>query len=132
LGAFGAAAATPVSVSSGVGEKIERPESAADLARSYELGIGELNLDLGAVSLSPGTTSVDASVGVGNLVITVPPNVALEIDAHAGVGQVDVLGRRDDGVDAEKTTSVAGSTPDAPVLDVEADIGMGNIEVRRG
>jgi phage shock protein PspC (stress-responsive transcriptional regulator) len=132
LGAFGAAAATPVSVSFGVGEKIERPESAADLARSYELGIGELNLDLGAVSLSPGTTSVDASVGVGNLVITVPPNVALEIDAHAGVGQVDVLGRRDDGVDAEKTTSVAGSTPDAPVLDVEADIGMGNIEVRRG
>ena len=132
LGAFGAAAATPVSVSSGVGEKIERPESAAELDRSYELGIGELNLDLGAVSLSPGTTSVDASVGVGNLVITVPRGVALEIDAHAGVGEVDVLGRRDDGIDAQKTTSVAGSTPNAPVLDVEADIGMGNIEVRRG
>ena len=132
LGAFGAAAATPVSVSSGVGEKIQRPESAAELDRSYELGIGELNLDLGAVSLSPGTTSVDASVGVGNLVITVPRGVALEIDAHAGVGEVDVLGRRDDGVDAQKTTSVAGSTPNAPVLDVEADIGMGNIEVRRG
>jgi hypothetical protein len=65
-------------------------------------------------------------------VITVPRNVALEIDAHAGVGEVNVLGRRDDGVDAHKTTSVAGSTPDAPVLDVEADIGMGNIEVRRG
>ena len=132
LGAFGAAAATPVSVSSGVGEKIERPESAAELDPSYELGIGELNLDLGAVSLSPGTTSVDASVGVGNLVITVPRGVALEIDAHAGVGEVDVLGRRDDGVDAQKTISVAGSTPNAAVLDVEADIGMGNIEVRRG
>jgi phage shock protein PspC (stress-responsive transcriptional regulator) len=132
LGAFTAAAATPVSVSSGVGEKIERPESAAELDRSYELGIGELNLDLGAVPLSPGTTSVDASVGVGNLVITVPPNVALEIDAHAGIGEVDVLGRRDDGVDAQKTITVAGAIPDAPVLDVEADIGMGNIEVRRG
>ena len=39
---------------------------------SYELGIGELNLDLSAVSLPAGTTPVDANVGVGNLVITVP------------------------------------------------------------
>jgi phage shock protein PspC (stress-responsive transcriptional regulator) len=132
LAAFGVAAATPVSVSSGVGEKTERPESAAAVDPTYELGIGELNLDLGAVSLPSGTTSVDASVGVGNLVITVPRDVALEIDAHAGVGEVNILGRRDDGVDAQKTITVAGSSPDAAVLDVEADIGMGNIEVRRG
>ena len=132
LGAFGVAAATPVSVSSGVGEKIERPESVAALEPTYELGIGELDLDLGAVSLPSGTTSVDASVGVGSLVITVPRDVALEVDAHAGVGEVNVLGRRDDGVDAQKTITVAGSSPDAAVLEVEADIGIGNIEVRRG
>ena len=132
LGAFGVAAATPVSVSSGVGEKTERPESVSALDPSYELGIGELNLDLSAVSLSPGTTSVDANVGIGNLVITVPRGIALEVDAHAGVGEVDVLGRRDDGVDAQKTVSVDGSSPNGAVLNVEADIGMGNIEVRRG
>ena len=64
--------------------------------------------------------------------ITVPRGVALEIDAHAGVGEVDVLGRRDDGVDAQKTISVDGSSPNGAVLNVEADIGIGNIEVRRG
>ena len=111
LAAFGVAAATPVSVSSGVGEKIERPESVTALEPSYELGIGELDLDLGAVSLPSGTTSVDASVGIGNLVITVPRDVALEIDAHAGVGEVERSRRRDDGVDAQKTITVAGSTP---------------------
>jgi phage shock protein PspC (stress-responsive transcriptional regulator) len=88
--------------------------------------------DLSAVSLSPGTTSVDANVGIGNLVITVPRGIALEVDAHAGVGEVDVLGRRDDGVDAQKTVSVDGSSPNGALLNVEADIGMGNIEVRRG
>ena len=132
LAAFGVAAATPVSISSGVGDKDERPATAAALESSYELGMGELDLDLGAVTLPAGTTPVDASVGIGSLVITVPEDVALEIDAQAGVGEVDVLGERDDGIDAHRTLSLAGSTPDAPVLEVEADVGIGSIEVRRG
>jgi phage shock protein PspC (stress-responsive transcriptional regulator) len=132
LAAFGVAAMTPVSISSGVGEKQEQPETFAALASSYELGMGELDLDLTAVTLPAGTTPVDANVGVGSLVITVPRNVALEIDAQAGVGEVNVFGRRDDGIDAHRTLSFAGSTPDAPVLEVEADVGIGNIEVRRG
>ena len=79
--------------------------------------MGELDLDLGAVTLPAGTTPVDASVGIGSLVITVPEDVALEIDAQAGVGEVNVLGERDDGVDAHRTLSFAGSTPNAPVLE---------------
>ena len=35
-------------------------------------------------------------------------------------------------MDAQKTVSVDGSSPNGAVLNVEADIGMGNIEVRRG
>ena len=72
LAAFGVAAATPVSISSGVGEKNEQPATVAALESSYELGMGELDLDLGAVTLPAGTTPVDASVGIGSLVITVP------------------------------------------------------------
>ena len=132
LAAFGVAAATPVSISSGVGEKNEQPATAAALESSYELGMGELDLDLGAVTLPAGTTPVDANVGIGSLVITVPEDVALEIDAQAGVGEFNVLGKRDDGINAHRTFSFAGSTPNAPVLDVEADVGIGNIEVRRG
>jgi hypothetical protein len=65
-------------------------------------------------------------------VITVPKGVALELDVQAGVGEINVLGKLDDGIDAHRTLSVPGSTPDAAVLDVEADVGIGNIEVRRG
>ena len=132
LAAFGVAAMTPVSISSGVGEKQVQPETFAALQSSYELGMGELDLDLTSVTLPDGTTPVDANVGVGSLVITVPRNVALEIDAQAGVGEINVLGLRDDGIDAHRTFSFAGSRPDAPVLELEADVGIGNIEVRRG
>ncbi|HWL33764.1 MAG TPA: PspC domain-containing protein [Gaiellaceae bacterium] len=132
LAAFGAAAVTPVSVSSGIGEKVERPLVVSAVQPSYELGVGELDLDLGSVNLRPGTTSVDASVGVGQLLVTVPEDVAVEVDAHAGVGEVNIFGARDEGVDADRTVTIPGSTPDAPVLEIEADIGFGYIEVRRG
>ena len=132
LAAFGIAAATPVSVSSGAGEKTERPLTADALQSSYELGVGALDLDLRAVELPAGTTSLDASVGAGELVITVPEGVALEIDAHAGVGELDIVGERDDGIDVDRTLTLAGATPDAPLLQLEADVGFGSIEVRRG
>ena len=54
LPAFGVAAVTPVSVSAGVGDKLEQPVTAAALDPSYELGVGELELDLTSVPLSAG------------------------------------------------------------------------------
>ena len=132
LSAFALAAITPVSVGAGVGEKDERPTTVTELDPSYELGIGDLDLDFSAVTLPAGTTDVDASVGVGKLVVTVPADVALVIDAHAGVGSIDLLGARDDGVDADRSITLPGSTPDAPVLDLEADIAIGDIQVLRG
>ena len=132
LAAFALAAITPVSVGAGVGEKSERPATVTALDPSYEHGIGELELDLSDITLPAGTTSVDASVGIGKIVVTVPEDVALVIDAHAGVGSIDLLGARDDGVDADRTIRLPGSTPDAPVLDLEADIAIGDIQVQRG
>ena len=133
LVAFGVTALTPVSVSSGVGERLEQPLTSAAVEPSYELGLGELDLDLGDLALTSGTTTtVEASVGIGSLVITVPEGVALEIDAEAGIGEVDVLGSTDDGVDAHQALSLDGPTPDAPVLEIEADVGLGGIEVVRG
>jgi len=132
LSAFSLAAMTPVSVSAGIGEKSESPATVTELDPTYELGIGDLQLDLGDLTLPAGTTFVDASVGIGKLVVTVPEDVAVEIDAHAGVGSIDLMGALDDGVDADRTLTLPGSTADAPVLDLEADIAIGDIEVRRG
>jgi phage shock protein PspC (stress-responsive transcriptional regulator) len=130
LAGFGVAALTPVSVSSGVGEKVERPVTS--LQRNYELGVGNLQLDLTEFPWpSATTTAVDASVGVGHLVITVPADVGLEVDARSGAGEVDILGATDDGVGAHRTISLPGPGPDVPILDLDLDVGIGNVEVRR-
>jgi phage shock protein PspC (stress-responsive transcriptional regulator) len=54
LAAFAAAAITPVSVGAGVGEKTERPTTIVALDSSYEHGIGDLELDLGGLTLPAG------------------------------------------------------------------------------
>jgi hypothetical protein len=127
-----AAAVSPVSLSAGIGERDERPRDTAQLERSYEFAIGDFTVDLRDVTLPPGRTRVDVELGIGNLLIRVPEAVALAIDAHAAGGQVSVLGETDDGSDADERAFVPGSTPDAPVLELDADIGFGHLAVRRG
>ena len=132
LAGFGVAASTPVSVSSGIGDKVERPLGAADLESSYEYGIGEYELDLRNVQLAGGETRVDVSLGIGELVVIVPDDVALEIDAHAGAGEVTVLGARDDGLGADEEASIPGPVEDAPTLVLDATVGFGEIRVLGG
>ena len=75
---------------------------------------------------------MSAKVGIGELVVTVPEDAALVIDAHAGLGRVDVLGREDDGAGAHERVIAPGATADSPVLELDADVAIGNLEVRRG
>jgi phage shock protein PspC (stress-responsive transcriptional regulator) len=132
LAGFAGAASVPVSISAGTGDRLERPLDAAALQSSYEFGIGDYTVDLSELELQPGTTNVDVSLGIGDLLVTVPEGVALEIDAHAGAGDVIVLGDGDDGLGADRQASVPGPSGDAPVLVLEADVGLGQVEVRRG
>ena len=60
---------------------------------------------------------MEVKLGIGETIVTVPENAALEIDAHAGAGEVDVLGEVDEGTGAGARVSIPGSTADAPVLD---------------
>jgi hypothetical protein len=126
------AAVSPVGLSAGIGERDERPRSTAQLERSYEHGIGDMTVDLRDVALPPGTTKVDVELGIGNLLVRVPEEAALEIEARAVGGQVTVLGDTDDGSDVEQQAVVPGSTTDAPVLELAADVGFGHLDVRRG
>jgi phage shock protein PspC (stress-responsive transcriptional regulator) len=132
LAAFGFAAALPVSISEGVGDRLERPLTATALERRYEYGIGDFELDLRNVELSGGTTRVDASLGIGELLVVVPDDVALDIDAHAGAGEVIVMGSMDDGLGARRELVLPGPDDDSPLLVLDAGVGFGQVEVRRG
>ena len=132
LATFGVAASSPDSLTSGVGDRNEQPQAATEIESSYEHGIGDFTLALADTELPAGTTHIEAKLGIGELVVTVPEEAALVIDAHTAAGRVEVLGQEDDGLGAHERLVSPGALPDSPVLELEADVGAGNLEIRRG
>ena len=103
-----------------------------EIQRRYELSIGELAVDLGAAELPAGRTQVDVAVGFGDVTVTVPRGVAVEIDARAGVGDLNVLGRVDEGFTPRIRTFEPGLDANVPILELDIDVGLGELEIVRG
>jgi hypothetical protein len=118
----------------GVGNRTERPTSTAELKPEYHLAIGELTVDLSGVSFPPeSTTDVKATVGVGHLVVVVPRGVEVDVRGHAGAGAVQLPGNDDTqgGVRVNRDTQLrAGAGPGAPRINLDAQVGVGQVEVR--
>ena len=115
----------------GVGDRTEHPVTAVR-AEPYGLAVGQLTVDLRDVPLPAGaTTTVKARVGVGRLAVQVPQGVALQVDARSGLGQVQALGRNEEGT-AVRLEARSGDWSDADrrlVLDLR--VGVGQIEVQQ-
>src|SRR5919205_2221015 len=121
------ATAFHVNVGNGIGTRTYVPAAAADVHRDYKLGIGHLGLDLSNVRLPRGETDVDARVGIGELVVTVPENAAVRVKGDAQVGAVDVFDRHADGHDAGLTVGATGYR----VLVLHVRAGLGQVTVDR-
>jgi hypothetical protein len=112
----------------GVGERRIDPTSMSDLESPYRLGIGSLRIDLGDLGVE-GTVEIEADVGLGDLLVIVPDDVAVDVQVRAGAGEVRLFGERSEGVDVEDSFTTSGSPRD--VLVIDASVFMGQVEVRR-
>ncbi len=125
----GGVAAADISLEGGVGDRHYRPASMSDLPDRYELGAGALDIDLRELDLPPGDTPLEIDLGIGDVRVAVPTDVCVATKADVGVGEVNVLGRTNEGVDVSFQEH-----PDAPPsvsrLVLDAEIGLGAIEVR--
>ena len=130
-----AAAFVPdVDVDGGVGDRTWRPATVADLQSEYQLGIGDAELDLSRLDLTDaGRQRVEVRQGVGDLTIVVPDDVVVRIDADVQGGDLRLPDREDiDGTDlSERVVVPEGSSPGSAVLVVDAELGIGSLEVRR-
>ena len=113
----------------GIGSRQYRPLNVSELRSHYELGIGDLELDLRDVPLAGRTTVVDAQTGVGALRVLVPSSVRVEVHAHAGAGSLLLFGSETGGWHENVQRSVAGSG--TGVLQLDLRVGAGQIRVRR-
>jgi len=114
-----------VGLGDGVGTRVETPASSAELKPAYELGVGDLSIDLSGIGPVTTETHVQAKVGVGELEIIVAPDVSVSVDARAKAGEVYVLNQHDDGRNAEVSTGAGG------LLVIDAKVGAGRIDVIR-
>jgi phage shock protein PspC (stress-responsive transcriptional regulator) len=116
---------------SGIGERHWQPQDVSHLHRSYKLAIGEGTLDLSDLDLAAGQTRhVDAKVGIGHLKVIVPDDVQLDLTGHVGAGDVEILGKEDDGFQVDIDRTVAGAD-DRGKLDLDLEVGLGDLEVVR-
>jgi phage shock protein PspC (stress-responsive transcriptional regulator) len=114
-----------VSLGDGVGDRVYAPSTAASVAPSYRLGIGNLRIDLTAIQPSAKEVRVKAKVGVGELRIVVPGGVPVQVDAHAKLGDVHVLRLKDSGRNAIVKTGARGGYV------IDARVGLGRVDVVR-
>ncbi|MGE5689477.1 MAG: LiaF domain-containing protein [Pseudomonadota bacterium] len=128
--AIGGAALTAsnVDLSAGIGEEREQPLTPDDLEDPYELGIGELRLDLTGLALD-GDTTVRAEIGIGELRVTVPDDAAVSVDASLNVGDIQFLDQHESGVDVDLEDADEGGGGDELRLELEG--GIGAIKVLR-
>ena len=110
----------------GIGDATERPESPSDLVH-FEHGIGKLTIDLTTPGLDLDGETVEASLGIGDLEVIVPADTDVDLDAHAGVGNIDALGENENGVDVD-LTGISG-TSGSQELRLDHEVGIGNVRV---
>jgi predicted membrane protein len=112
----------------GVGDRRIEPATMSALESPYRLGIGSLRIDLTDVSIE-GTVEVEADVGIGDLLIIVPDDVAVDVQARSGAGEIRIFGERTEGIDVQDSFTSSGSSRD--VLVIDASVFLGQVEVRR-
>jgi len=131
LAAFAVAAAVRVPLFAGIGDRTAHPTTLDSVHTRYEQGIGNLDVDLSDVRFPAGETHVTSTLGIGDLVIHVPNNVTVQVDARASTGKVSLFGTADSGTSVRDRVTAPG-TDSTRVLVLDARVGLGQVEVVRG
>jgi len=126
---FGIAAASEHNIG---GRVHETPQSAVEVESTYDIGFGELRLDLTKVAdpsaLDGRTIHLDANVGSIEVIVPDRMDVTATGDISGG-GEVDIFGESQDGDSPRLTRQLDGGT-DVPQLTIDADLDLGSITVR--
>ncbi|MET9734711.1 PspC domain-containing protein [Streptomyces sp. NPDC006458] len=137
-GLLAAAAALPKDIGTQWTRTTWRPAAVADVRPQYELGTGVGTLDLSRLDLPRGQrVSTSAEVGLGRLLIVVPPDVTVKANIEVGIGDIQLPGEDKQDVDVaagrtkETTLAPAKGTEAAGVLELDLQVGMGQAEVSR-
>jgi hypothetical protein len=130
LAAIAFAAAPENAFHGGIGERNITVTDQALLLPRYDVGLGQLRLDLSDLVMTE-SDEVAATVGAGDITVLLPDDVPVTIEASAGAGKIDLLGETSDGLSVSRTYTSDGFEVAAVTLTLDLDVAAGNIEVER-
>jgi hypothetical protein len=113
----------------GVGDRVETPAGEAEL-EPFRHAVGKLTVDLTSPGLDLDGAAVEASLGIGELVVLLPDDADASFDIHVGIGNAEAFGRTESGLDVD--LSGLSGTSGTQELTLELDVGIGNARVARG
>lgn len=113
----------------GYGTRDIRPTTLASVEKTYELAGGKLHIDLTDAPMRPRPRTVDAALGLGSLVIVVPDDATVTLDAHVGAGELCAFDLRDQGTDIARRMTTG--TESIRAVKVHARLGIGRMVVVR-
>jgi phage shock protein PspC (stress-responsive transcriptional regulator) len=122
-------AAAGIDVHGGMGERTYRPASAAQVRDRYELGMGQLVVDLRQAALPPGDHRMSLRLGAGDAVVVVPDDVCVASTAKVGAGEVRLFDRHEGGVDLDFDERPIAAPSTTRML-VDANLGVGTLQFR--
>jgi phage shock protein PspC (stress-responsive transcriptional regulator)/predicted membrane protein len=115
-----------------VGRRTIEPASVDELLTDYEHALGDLNLDLRDIDFPEGRTRVSASVVAGELQVYLPEDVDLIVRAEVTGGELDVLGRNQNGMELDTLVREDARTgAKSATLELDLDVRFGRIDVTR-
>jgi hypothetical protein len=118
----------------GSGTRTLHPTTVAAAATVQHLAAGRMVLDLSDVPLGASPITVTAEVGMGDLVIIVPPSAKVDVHGDAGMGTIYVDGALTASgvrVHDERTLQGRGTGAGTGTIELDARVGMGRLDVRQ-
>ncbi len=125
-----AASLISVPIEGGFGSHFVTPSNSEELRDEYRLTGGQIFLDLTRMEDAGEPIDITASVGMGEIIVLLPDDAGLELDAAVGGGQLLILGTTEEGTRLEERQVVDGDGPQF-VLDLEAGLGLVQVETRQ-
>lgn len=94
-------------------------------------GLGDFDLDLTHAMIPEGTSHVRASIGLGDLTVIVPRDLAVRVRASVALGDVQVFEHKDEGIAPQIGFESEDYATATRKLDLEASAGLGEVKVLR-
>ncbi len=93
--------------------------------------IGDIRLDLSQEQIPEGETPYDVSALIGDITILVPQDIAVSVDADVSVGDLNIFGRREDGIGRHIQYESPGYAEATRKVKIHAHLMVGDITVQQ-